>query len=580
MITNMNALKIKPRVLVADDEEGIRFTFDRFLSNNGYLVTTAKNFEEALVNIRNDAGFDVIFIDIILEGGSGIDILKEIRDSGITSPVIMITGYPNIETASEAVRLGAFDYIPKPVHKETLMHVTGMALQYKRLNDEKEKYRANIDAIYRNIKDAIIMVDSGLSVLELNDAAVNICGLNRKDIGRHFGSTERNCNGKCLETMAETLSKKASVEVSRFECHSRDNLRQVVSIMTSPLLNTQGAPYGAIMVVRDETRLSNLEIDLKERQQFHNLIGKSEKMQEIYSLIEMLADTPTTVLITGESGTGKELVAEALHYRSNRSNGPLVKVNCSALAENLLESELFGHVRGAFTGAIKDKIGRFERANGGTIFLDEIGDISPRIQVGLLRVLQEKEFERVGDSTPVKIDVRVVTATNQDLYKKVRAGIFREDLYYRLHVINLNIPSLKERREDIPLLVEHFINKFNRGFNKDIKGVSDDVQKIFMEYPWSGNVRELEHALEHAFILSRQPVITIDHLPQEFKSLAKSKGEMHCEEEVSNEIEKIRHALEKTSWNKAEAARLLGMSRRTLYRKIEDYKITLEKNSL
>ncbi|MBI4688421.1 MAG: sigma 54-interacting transcriptional regulator [Nitrospirae bacterium] len=566
---------MKPNVLVADDEEGIRFTFDRFLSNGGYQVTSAKNFEEALGHITNGSDFDVIFVDIILDGGSGIDILKEIRDKGIKSPVIMITGYPNIETASEAVRLGAFDYIPKPVQKETLMHVTSMALQYKKLNDEKEKYRANIEAIYRNIKDAIVMVDSGLSVLEVNDAASNICGLNRKDIGKHFGFIEKHCNGKCLEAVSAAISKKAPVEVYRLECHPKDNARQVVSVATSPLLNTQGIPYGAIMVVRDDTRISNLEIDLKERQQFHNLIGKSEKMQEVYSLIEMLADTHTTVLITGESGTGKELVAEALHYRSNRSSGPLVKVNCSALAENLLESELFGHVRGAFTGAIKDKIGRFEKANGGTIFLDEIGDISPRIQVGLLRVLQEKEFERVGDSTMVKIDVRVVTATNQDLYKKVRAGVFREDLYYRLHVINLNIPSLGERREDIPLLVEHFINKFNRGFNKDIKGVSDDVQKIFMEYPWPGNVRELEHALEHAFILCRQPVITIDHLPKEFKLFVKGKEDLPAEEE-STEIEKIRQVLKKTSGNKAEAARLLGVSRRTLYRKIEDYKITME----
>jgi transcriptional regulator with PAS, ATPase and Fis domain len=274
----------------------------------------------------------------------------------------------------------------------------------------------------------------------------------------------------------------------------------------------------------------------------------------------------------GESGTGKELVAEALHYNGNRSHKPFVKVNCSALSENLLESELFGHVKGAFTGAVQDRVGRFQKADGGTIFLDEIGDISPRTQLQLLRVLQEREFERVGDSTPIKVDVRVVAATNQNLKEKIRRGEFREDLYYRLKVVEISMPPLRERREDIPLLVEHFLEKFNKKLSRDIVSVSSDVQKIFMEYPWPGNIRELEHTMEHAFILCRQKTITVNHLPSVFKEFIGFKT-FTLEDVKVDEPHAIVQALNKTAWNKAGAARLLGISRRTIYRKMKEYKI-------
>jgi two-component system, NtrC family, response regulator HydG len=326
------------------------------------------------------------------------------------------------------------------------------------------------------------------------------------------------------------------------------------------------------LLARDETHLAALEREMEERQRFHNIIGKSEKMQEIYSLIESLADVQTTVLITGESGTGKELVAEALHYSGGRSLKPLVRVNCSALSESLLESELFGHVKGAFTGAVKDRIGRFEMADGGTIFLDEIGDISPRMQAQLLRVLQEKVFERVGDSIPIKVDVRVIAATHQNLMEKIRSGKFREDLYYRLNIVEINLPSLRDRREDIPLLVNHFLNKFNKELNKEIVGISSDVQKAFMDYSWPGNVRELEHTLEHASILSRHKIITLNHLPSVFKEFHGT-GFISLGDQRPDEIKSILQALEKTAWNKTKAASLLGMSRRSLYRKIEEYRI-------
>ncbi len=562
----------KARILVVDDEESIRFTFEAFLTDEGYSVDTAASYDQA-IELLSGSAFDLVFADIILGGGrTGTDLMREARKLNLECPFVVVTGAPNVESASDAVRLGAFDYISKPVHQETLISVAKMALKNKRLNEEKEKYRLNLEAIFRSVKDAIITVDEELRIVELNRAAEKICGVTRDEIGRTFKSLELSCRKNCLDAFAETISKRRPVEMARIECHHKNRAGHVVSLATSPLLDRQGLFSGAVIVIKDETRLYDLERDLKERRQFHNIIGTSEKMQEIYSLIESLADVQTTVLITGESGTGKELVAEALHYKGIRSHKQLVKVNCSALSESLLESELFGHVKGAFTGAVKDKLGRFQRADKGTIFLDEIGDISPRIQLKLLRVLQEMEFERVGDSTPVKVDVRVIAATNQDLSAKIKRGDFREDLFYRLKVVEIAVPPLRERREDIPFLIEHFIEKFNKKFDKDIKAVSADVQKIFMDYDWPGNVREFEHTLEHAFILCRQNTITLDHLPAHFQTSSIVKARVHRYQE-GDETQKILQALEKTGWNKAKAARLLGFDRKTLYRKIEKFNI-------
>lgn len=559
------------RILVIDDEKSIRFTFENFLNEEGYNVVSAKNYEEA-VSLLSESDFDLIFVDILLEDRSGIDFLREVRERSIQSPVVMITGHPNLETASEAVRLGAFDYLSKPVRKKELLHVAAVALQYKAVIDKNEKYRSNLEAIFSSVKDAIIMIDKELLIVEINESASNICGLSRDQVGMPFNSLPHGCNGKCLEAVEATIEKKEPVELYRVECRPKQMNRQIVSITTSPLFDHKGLFSGTVLVVRDETRLADLERDLEERQQFHNIVGTSEKMQHIYNLVESLADVSTTVLLTGESGTGKELVAEAIHYRGARSSKPLVKVNCSALPETLLESELFGHIKGAFTNAIYDKVGRFQMADGGTIFLDEIGDMTPHMQLRLLRVLQDMEFERVGDSTPLKVDVRVIAATNKSLSRKVKQGEFREDLYYRLKVIEMTLPPLRDRREDIPLLVKHFLKKFNKKLQKDIEAVSDDVQKIFMEYPWPGNVRELEHSVEHAFILCRQPTIAVEHLPADLKNFRKTEASLK-DDRKDLDSRALLNALEKTDWNKAKAARLLGMSRRTLYRKIEEYNI-------
>ena len=562
------------KILIVDDEESIRFTFESFLSDEGHEVTTAGGYNEALAIISRYE-FDLIFMDIVLGGETGIDLLKEIKNRDMRCPVVMITGYPNVETASAALRLGAFDYIFKPVKQEILLHITAIALRNKALQDENERYRANIEAIFKSVKDAIITVDKDLFVLEANEAAEKICGLARNSSGKSLGAVQTNCSCKCLDVLKKTISEKKPFEVQRIECEHNGRAGQVATISTWPLINSRGDFSGAVMIVRDETRLNELERDLGERRKFHHMIGQNRQMQRIYSLIEDLADVETTVLITGESGTGKELVAEAIHYKGIRSSRPLVKVNCSALSESLLESELFGHVRGAFTGADKDKIGRFQKAEGGTIFLDEIGDLSQQMQLRLLRVLQDKIFERVGDSTPIKADVRVITATNQDLSRKVRKSEFREDLYYRLKVVELALPPLRERKDDVLLLVDYFIKKFNIKFNKNVTAISEDVKTLFMDYSWPGNIRELEHTLEHAFVVARQNTITVEHLPKSFT--------VHPEENLTSSPDEkddgpdaIAAALKIAGGNKSKAARLLGINVRTIYRKIEKYNIQTE----
>jgi transcriptional regulator with PAS, ATPase and Fis domain len=383
------------------------------------------------------------------------------------------------------------------------------------------------------------------------------------------------CSRACGDLIRQTLEKKSTIKECRIECSHQMRPQQMVSVTSAPLRDSNGQYLGAVLVIRDITRLRDMERELFARHQFHNIIGRSKKMQDVYRLLEDLANLETTVLITGESGTGKELVAKALHYCGQRAFKPFIAVNCSALTENLLESELFGHVRGAFTGAIKDKQGRFQAADGGTLLLDEIGDISPIIQLKLLRVLQEKTFERVGDSEPWKVDVRVITCTNKNLKEKVRLGEFREDLYYRLKVVEVALPPLRERLEDLPLLIEHFFRIFNERFNRKIEGVSKEVLHIFMNYPWPGNIRELEHVVEHAFIICHGNVITLDDLPVEFREIRKQSISGDSDSQTRPEVatREIIGALNATHWNKTKAAKLLGINRRTLHRKINQYRI-------
>ncbi len=370
-------------ILVVDDEPNIRRVLEAMLKKEGYDVHLAESGKKA-VDIASNTTIDLLISDLIMPDMTGIEVLKIIKELQPHCTAIMITAYGTIKTAVEAMRLGAYNYIPKPFDMDEMRTVIQHALSNRILEQENYELREQLKTTYR----------------------------------------------------------------------------------------------------------------------FDNIVGNSGKMQELFKLIERAADSRATVLITGESGTGKELIARALHYNSPRANKPFVAVSCAALTETLLESEMFGHEKNAFTGANAQKAGRFELAHQGTLFLDEVGEIPPSIQVKLLRVLQEREFERVGGTKPLHVDVRLITATNRDLEVEVKNRKFREDLYYRLQVVQLHVPPLRERIEDIPALVDHFLVKYNRENGRRIKGCTPEAMEHLMKYDYPGNVRELENAIERAVVLA------------------------------------------------------------------------------
>ncbi|MBF0184320.1 MAG: sigma 54-interacting transcriptional regulator [Magnetococcales bacterium] len=445
------------------------------------------------------------------------------------------------------------------------------------------------NAVTIGIQEAVIVVDRRLKVRSVNTAARTHCRfVSAASVGFSLETEREGCIPQLAELLRQVISNlKAELNVP-LRCTLSEEAGTEIRVSATPLIDLLGHCHGAVAVVLDRSQLTEISESTVKRQNFYRIIGGSPAMQEVYNLIESLASMDTTTLITGESGTGKEMVAEALHMKGSRSYGPLVKVNCSALSENLLESELFGHVKGAFTGAVKDRPGRFEVATGGTIFLDEIGDVSLSMQTRLLRILQERELERVGDVRTIKVDVRVVAATNKNLAELIRQGKFREDLYFRLNVVEIHLPPLRKRLEDIPLLVNHFIQKFNHKYSKSIVGVQEGVMELFLQYRWPGNIRELENAVEHAFVVCRQGLIRVKHLPATMlvgrpcadPSLADAHGDDDdlilphgTAASTVNDKQAILRALEAAHWNKKKAAVLSGISRSTFYRKMEKYGI-------
>ncbi|MBF0400724.1 MAG: sigma 54-interacting transcriptional regulator [Magnetococcales bacterium] len=472
----------------------------------------------------------------------------------------------------------------------TLRDLATRLLQLADFRLESFLLREAFEAVTVGIQEAVLIVDRSLRVRSVNPVARTHC---------HFStvatleSALEATKGGCIPQLSDLLqrvitSRKAELNVS-LQCTQHSETEIEIRVSVTPLIDPLGHCHGAAVVVLDRTQRPGAEESGIKRQNFYRIIGASPVMQEVYTLVESLAGMDTTTLITGESGTGKEMVAEAIHMKGSRSHGPLVKVNCSALSEHLLESELFGHVKGAFTGAVRDRPGRFEVATGGTLFLDEIGDVSLSMQSRLLRVLQERELERVGDSRTIKVDVRVVAATNKNLAELITLGKFREDLYFRLNVVEVALPPLRKRLEDIPLLVSHFIQKFNHKYSKAIVGVQEAAMDLFLQYRWPGNIRELENAIEHAFVVCRQGTIRIKHLPNtllvgrpcadpplleavlEEKKEVESAPRRSASADADKEI--ILRALEAAHWNKKKAALLSGISRSTFYRKMEKHGI-------
>ena len=442
----------KIKILIVDDELIMRESLAGWLERDGHAVQTAASGEEALEKVK-EAQFDIFLVDIKMEGISGLDVLRSVKESDPDADVVMITAYGSIPSAIEAMKDGAYDYMLKPFDPNELGVLIEKIIQHQ------EQARENI----------------------------------------------------------------------------------------------------------------YLKEQYKERTRFESMIGQSKPMHEIFDLIRDVAPKDSTELITGETGTGKGLAAKAIHTNSSRRNGPFVTVNCGAIPEHLMETELFGHQKGAFTDAKETKKGRLEMAHGGTLFLDEIGEISMRMQIDLLRVLEDRVFYRVGGTQPIEADFRVIAATNRNLEKAIKAGIFREDLFYRLNVISFEMPSLIQRKEDIPLLAEHFLYRFAQETNKLTDKISREAMDEMMLYDWPGNIRELENAIERAVVVGKQREILPEDLP------------IFCHEPTPprkayslKDVEKahIQQVLVENQWNIARSAKMLGIDRSTLYSKIKRYKLT------
>lgn len=449
-------------ILLAEDEALPRRNIARVLEEEGYRVHEAANGTEAIETI-DEIDLDLVVTDLKMPGADGIRVIKHVRKTCPQTFAMLITAYASVETAVEALRLGAQDYLFKPVVIDDLLHKIRHLFDYKELAWENQMLRR----------------------------------------------------------------------------------------------------------------------ELNERTELSNIVGESEAFREITELIEKVAPSSSNVLIVGESGVGKEVVARAIHHQSDRANKVFLAVNCSAIPETLLEAQLFGHVKGAFTGAATSQEGLFQRARDGTIFLDEIGDMPQTLQPKILRAIEEKEVLAVGSSDPIKVDVRVIAATNRDLTKEVEEGRFREDLYYRLNVISIRVPPLRERRSDIPLLVEHLMARHNREMKKAYKGVDNMAMKTLMVLPWKGNIRELDNVLERAMILGDGDWITAADLPQaesDNKEERENEQVSHNLKEALRAYEKthIENVLRETGDDRTRAAELLGLSRSSLYRKLEKLRIGTE----
>lgn len=452
------------------------------------------------------------------------------------------------------------------------------------------------DLLLESLADGVFTLDNSGHITSWNRSMARISGyeaseaLEKSCIMLGFNS----CMGKSCPSSVIECDIFRHGAVDGRECMLRHKDGHDVPVLKSARLikNDQGKILGVVETVTDLTELYDARkkaesaiLRLGEMSRFENIIGKSHDMQAVFVAVRAAAASEATVLLQGESGTGKELIASAIHHNSPRSVGPMITVNCSALSEFLLESELFGHVKGSFTGALRDRAGRFEDANGGTILLDEIGEINPYIQVKLLRVLQEREIERVGDSKKRKIDIRVIAATNRNLLEQVKAGYFREDLYYRLKVFPIIIPPLRKRKEDIPLLAAHFIEKQNGKTGKNIQGLTGQALRGIMDHPFPGNVRELENAIEHAFVLCSGGLIDLPDLPVEIRHPhyptsdfeRTPDGNKKGPRKTQLTRDRLVQLLEQSNWNKAEAARQVGISRTAIWKYMKKWNIPLEK---
>lgn len=434
------------------------------------------------------------------------------------------------------------------------------------------------EAILESISDGVFTVDLDWRITSFNRAAEEITGIRREEaMGRQCSEVFRSsmCEAECA--LRRTLDTGKPIIGKSGYIVDAEGDRIPISVSTAVLRDAEGRISGGAETFRNLSELEALRRELEGKSSVGDMVSRSPLMQRVFEVLPAVAASPSTVLILGETGTGKELVARTIHSLSPRAKGPFVAVNCGALPDTLLESEVFGYKAGAFTGAARDKPGRLAMAKGGTLFLDEIGEMSPALQVKLLRVLQDRVYEPLGATKPERADVRVMVATNKDLAERMRHGAFREDLYYRVNVIRVELPPLRRRKEDIPLLVDQFIERFNRLQEKFIKGISPEALSLLMAHDWPGNVRELENSIERAFILRSRGLIEMEHLPEE---LTAGRGTMTPSADMKGardmlDAQAIRSALERNRYNRAAAARELGIHKSTLFRKVKRLGIEL-----
>lgn len=434
------------------------------------------------------------------------------------------------------------------------------------------------NVILNSIADGVFTTDNDGKITFMNKAAEEITGFSNKEaIGRYCFDIFRAdiCQTRCA--LKETLQTKKEIINLNATILKKGGQKVPISISTAVLKNERGQIIGGVETFRDLSVIEELKKELAEKYSIGDIISKNHLIYDIFNILPDVAESDSTVLIQGASGTGKELFAKGIHHLSRRKEKPFIKVNCGALPDTLLESELFGYVKGAFTDAKKDKPGRFALANGGTLFLDEVGDMSPSLQVKLLRVLQEKEFEPLGSTSPRTTDVRIIAATNKDLLKLMEIGKFRDDLFYRINVVKIELPLLSQRKEDLPLLIDSFIRKFNAKMGKRITRVSDQALRVLLRYDYPGNVRELENILEHAFVLCRGNLIDLDCLPKEMTGDQTEIASSLLTDEKNPldqaEAETIRQVLKKYGGDRTKAANELSVGRTTLWRKMKKYRL-------
>ncbi|MCP4160407.1 MAG: PAS domain-containing protein [Deltaproteobacteria bacterium] len=432
------------------------------------------------------------------------------------------------------------------------------------------------EIILESISDGVFTVDHNWHIMTFNKSAEEITGISRKDaIGRHCWEVFRSnmCEGDCA--LKRTMSEgKPFVSTSTYIISS-DKKKIPITASTSLLKGEGGKVLGGVEIFRDHSVVEELRKELNSRYEFSDMVSQNKEMLGIFKTLPQIAQSDSMIMIEGETGTGKELLARAIHNNSNRKNEKFIAVNCGALPDTLLESELFGYKKGAFTNANKDKPGMFELADGGTIFLDEIGDTSPAFQVRMLRVLQESEFIPLGGIETQSMNVRVITATNKDLRDEVEQGNFRQDLFYRINVYGIKMPKLKDRMEDVPLLVDRFIKKLNTIKGKSISGIHSSAMERLLSHNYPGNIRELENIIEHAFVLCDESTICENHLPVHLKKYVATDGKSLTDAVKVTEIMKIRQTLEENGYNRSVTANKLGMHKSTLFRKIKRYGISL-----